>query len=56
MNVLITGARAPVALEWARMALSAGHSVWMMDCLKYPLGRNLTGIQGYCQVPKPRGC
>lgn len=54
MDVLITGARAPVALEWARLALAGGHRVWLADSLKWPLGRFLKGIEGYLQLPPPR--
>ncbi|PTY38813.1 hypothetical protein BGP77_10160 [Saccharospirillum sp. MSK14-1] len=53
MDVLITGARAPVALEWARLALAGGHNVWLADSLKWPLGRFVNGIQGYLQLPPP---
>ncbi len=54
MNILITGARAPVAIEWARIALRSGHRVWLADSLKWPLGRFLQGIEGYLRLPSPR--
>lgn len=55
MVILITGARAPVALEWARIALSSGHQVWLADSLRCPLGKYLQGIQGYLLLPAPVG-
>lgn len=54
MNILITGARAPVAIEWARIALRSGHRVWLADSLRWPLGRFLQGIEGYLRLPSPR--
>lgn len=54
MNILITGARAPVAIEWARIALRSGHRVWLADSLYWPLGRFLQGIEGYVRLPAPR--
>lgn len=53
LNVLITGARAPVAVEWARVLLRSGHRVWLADCLAKPMGRYLAGIQGYLRLPAP---
>lgn len=56
MQILITGARAPVAVEWARILLRQGHTVFMSDCLRSPLGRFVSGIQNYIQTPSPRLC
>ncbi|MBU6952133.1 hypothetical protein [Hahella sp. HN01] len=55
MVVLITGARAPVALDWARIAIKSGHQVWLADNLRWPLGRYLQGVQGYLRLPPPKG-
>lgn len=41
VSFLITGARAPVALELARNFYSHGHRVILADSLTYPLARNL---------------
>lgn len=53
MRILITGARAPVAIEWARIALRSGHEVWMADSLRHPLGRYLSGVN-YVRLPAPK--
>ena len=39
MRILITGLRAPVALEWARRFDQAEHEVIGADCLSLPIGR-----------------
>ncbi|KUI99009.1 ATP-grasp domain-containing protein [Vibrio sp. MEBiC08052] len=54
MQVLITGARAPVALEWANIFCRQGHRVIMTDALKQPLGSFLKQIEGYVQTSSPR--
>ncbi|ASA54697.1 carboxylate--amine ligase [Vibrio gazogenes] len=54
MQVLITGARAPVALEWANIFCRQGHRVIMTDALKQPLGSFLKQIEGYIQTSSPR--
>lgn len=51
---MISCARAPIAIDWARIALREGHTVWMVDSLKRPIGKYLRGIQGYLQLPSPR--
>ena len=54
MRVLITGARAPVALEWATMCMHHGHEVILTDSLKKPLGSFLRGIESYIPTASPR--
>lgn len=54
MRILITGARAPVAVDWARIALRSGHDVIMADSLRFPLGRFLQGIDAYERLPAPK--
>jgi len=54
MRVLITGARAPVAIEWARLLMRQGHQVTISDCCRFPLGRFLTGIERYIRTTSPR--
>lgn len=53
-NVLITGARSPVALEWARILYSCGKTVFLADSLKYPIAAFTKAKDGYFQVPSPR--
>ncbi|MBU2713383.1 hypothetical protein [Zooshikella harenae] len=50
----MTGARAPVAIEWARLLMRAGHQVFLADSMVWPLGRFVKGIQNYIQLPSPR--
>ncbi len=53
-RVLITGARAPVALHLARLFHAAGHSVLLADTHRFPISRG-TRIAGYERLPPPRG-
>ncbi len=53
MRILITCPRAPVAIEWARIAQKNGHTVTFVDSLKNPLGRYLKATN-YVRVPSPR--
>jgi hypothetical protein len=55
MDILITGARSPAALEWARICLESGHRVWLADSLHYPLSRYINGAAGYLLLP-PANC
>ena len=54
MDILITGARAPVAIEWARIAIHSGHTVWLADSFRWPIARFLRGIAGYIRLPPAR--
>ncbi|WP_087022939.1 hypothetical protein [Thaumasiovibrio subtropicus] len=56
MNILITGARAPVAVEWVNILRQAGnkHRVWLADSLRWPLGRFAKDIEGFFRYPAPR--
>lgn len=54
-NLLVTGARAPVALHLARLFTTAGHRVWLADTHRYPLARATRFAQGYLRLPSPRG-
>lgn len=53
MRILITCPRAPVAIEWARIAQRNGHEVTFIDSLKNPLGKYLSAIK-YVRVSSPR--
>ncbi|MBC8742016.1 hypothetical protein F6X40_36365 [Paraburkholderia sp. UCT31] len=54
MNILITGARAPISLDIAKTLASTGHRVWMSDSLLFPIGAASPHIQGYVRTPPPR--
>lgn len=53
-NVLITGARAPVALHLARLFTTAGHRVWLADTHRFPLARATRFAEAYVRLPSPR--
>lgn len=52
--VMITGARAPIALEMARSFAAAGHSVILADSLHYTIGRWSNAVTKYYHLPSPR--
>jgi len=52
-TVLLTGARAPVALEIARSFRALGHRVFMADSLHWPLARWSNSIEHYHRIPSP---
>ncbi len=53
-RILITGARSPVAVDWAQCLMKQNHQVIMTDCSRFPLGRFLKGIKGYLKTPSPK--
>lgn len=53
MNILITGARAPIALEWAYRLNQFNNKVFLADSLLYPLGRFSKDIYKYFKIPSP---
>lgn len=53
-TVLITGARAPVALHWARLLHMAGHRVILSDSHRFPMARATRFKAGYVRLPSPR--
>ena len=54
MNILITSPRAPIVLEWIRIAERGGHQIALCDSLRFPLARfSRTPVQ-YHQIPAPR--
>jgi len=55
LNILITGARAPISADLARVLAGAGQRVWLTDSLRWPIGRYSPHIQGYFQIPPPVG-
>jgi hypothetical protein len=54
MNILITGARAPISLDLAKTFACTGHQVWMTDSLRYPIGAASPYIQEYVRTAPPR--
>ena len=53
-KILVTGARAPAALEIIRQLAHSGYVVYAADCLHFPLGRFSRFTTKYCQHPSPR--
>lgn len=54
MNVLVTGARAPIAADLVAALALAGHRVWVADSLRAPVGAASPHAAGYFQLPPPR--
>lgn len=55
MNILITGARAPIAIDWGyRLKQTGNVKIMMADSLHWPLGRFSTVIDRYYTVSSPR--
>ena len=54
MNILITGARAPISADLAKVLASAGHTVHTTDSLAFPVGRFSPYVTRYFQLPAPR--
>lgn len=52
--MLITGARAPAALEWVRLFHAAGHRVYVCDSLNRYVCRYSWLVSGAVSVPSPR--
>jgi predicted ATP-grasp superfamily ATP-dependent carboligase len=53
-NILITGGRAPVALELARVFHRAGHTVFMAESLRGHLSQPSAAVKANFVVPAPR--
>lgn len=53
-KILITGARAPSALELCRNLSNAGYTVFAADSMSFPITRFSKTIQGYIRYPSPR--
>ena len=54
MNILVTGARAPIAADIAKSLSLAGHRVWVADNLRYPVGAASPFVQELVRLPSPR--
>ena len=49
MNILITSPRAPIVLEWIRIAERGGHQIALCDSLRFPLARFSRTPVLYCR-------
>lgn len=54
MNVLVTGARAPIAADIAKALALSGHRVWIADSLRAPVSASSPYVQSLLQLPSPR--
>lgn len=54
-TVLISGARAPVALHLARLFHAAGHRVVLADSQRFPVGAATRMKHSYVRLPRARG-
>ena len=54
MNLLVTGARAPIAADLAKAFALSGHRVWLTDSLRAPVSAASPFVQGYLRMPPPR--
>ena len=54
MNILVTGARAPIAADLAQAFALSGHHVWVADNLRFPLAAASPHICGLIYLPPPR--
>ncbi len=54
LRILITGGRAPVALEWCRLLHAAGHEVYVAESFPQPLCRYSNTVRRCYSVPAPR--
>jgi glutathione synthase/RimK-type ligase-like ATP-grasp enzyme len=53
-KILVTGARAPAALEIIRRLADEKYEVYAADCFHFPLGRFSSPVKKYLQLPSPR--
>lgn len=54
MHILLTGARAPACLEWARAFRAAGWEVSVGDSLSWPLTRASNAVDHFLRLPEAR--
>jgi len=54
MNILVTGARAPIAADIAKALSLAGHKAWLADSLRFPVGAASPFVHGRVHLPAPR--
>lgn len=54
MRILVTGTRAPVALEWARALARSGHEVTGADTLRWTTASHSRSLAAHHVLPSPR--
>jgi len=54
MNILVTGARAPIAADLAKAFRVAGHRVWLADSLRWAVASGSPYAESYLHLPAPR--
>ncbi|RRD89982.1 carbamoyl-phosphate synthase large subunit [Conchiformibius steedae] len=54
MNILITSPRAPIVLEWIKIARKGNHRIALSDALRYPLAKFASTEAVYHRIPAPR--
>jgi hypothetical protein len=54
VNILVTGARAPIAAEIAMALAVSDNKVWVTDSLSAPVAAASPYIQGFLRLPAPR--
>lgn len=54
MNILITSPRAPIVLEWIKIAAQNKHQIALCDSLRYPLAKFAPFATTYHRIPAPR--
>jgi predicted ATP-grasp superfamily ATP-dependent carboligase len=54
LTVMITGARAPVALDLARRFHKVGHRVVLADVPAHPIAKSSRSVSAYERLPSPR--
>lgn len=53
MNILITGARAPICADLVKCLAGAGHAVHVCDSFRWPVGRFSPHVKRYHRLPAP---
>lgn len=54
MKILVTGARAPISADIARVLHAAGHTVYLADSWALPVGRFSPYVQRYFRLTSPK--
>ena len=54
MNILVTGARAPISADIIRVLHSDGHTVYLADSWALPVGRFSPYVERYFRLPAPK--
>ena len=54
MNIVITSPRAPIVLEWIKIAQRGLHDILLTDSIRYPVARFNPHHTRFCHIPAPR--